>query len=280
VDNVKFSDKNVITTISSENNSSEIHSKYIIDGSGYGRVLPRLLDLDAPSSLPPRAAIFTHIIDNNRPNDVDGNRIQAIVIKKDLWAWVIPFSNGKTSVGIVGDIQNLTDKNKSNEANFKELLKLNKFLKSRIGESSFVFEPRMITAYSSSVKKFNGDRFVLTGNSTEFLDPIFSSGVTFALESGVKAANLVDRELQGKKVDWEKEYVTYIQQGVDVFRSYINDWYNGNLHTVFFSDNIDQNFKEQICSVLAGYVWDHNNPFVKKHKKIIKNLAKVIEITQ
>ena len=31
--------------------------------------------------------------------------------------------------------------------------------------------------------------------------------------------------------------------------------------------------KKQICSVLAGYVWDKSNPFVARHKQSVRNLA-------
>jgi flavin-dependent dehydrogenase len=95
---------------------------------------------------------------------------------------------------------------------------------------------------------------VLPGNSTEFLDPVFSSGVCFAAETGAVAGELVSRQLKGEKVDWEKDYVEYIQYDIDVFRTYVEQWYNGNLQTVFFTTQKSQGFKNQIFSVLAGYV--------------------------
>jgi hypothetical protein len=53
-------------------------------------------------------------------------------------------------------------------------------------------------------------------------------------------------------------------------------WYDGTLETIFFSNNPDPVVKSQICSVLAGYVWDQSNPFVRSHEKAIKGLAKLI----
>ena len=277
VNDVQFHADKVITSAVSKGQDLQIESKYVIDGSGYGRVLPRLLKLDAPSNLPARSAFFTHMSDKKRPNNIDGNRIQIVVLNQKLWAWIIPFSNGNTSVGFVGDLPD-TDPNQSLEENFLTLIQTEEYLNDRFNDANFIFEPKQITGYSSSVSKFYGDRFVLTGNSTEFLDPVFSSGVTFALESGSRAAYLVADELAGKDVNWEKEYVDYIQSGVDVFRSYVNGWYDGTLPTIFFSPNINQGLKERICSVLAGYVWDQSNPYVKKHESAIGVLAKVIRI--
>lgn len=274
---VKFSNDKVLTTVEKNGEFFEVESKYIIDGSGFGRVLPRLLDLDRPSQQPPRSAFFAHISDKNRPDNIDGNRIQIIVINQDLWAWVIPLSKGQASVGFVGELPEF-DPSKTDEENFHDLLLADDYTKDRFTQYDFKFAPKLIAGYSSTVSKFYGDRFVLTGNSTEFLDPVFSSGVTFAIESGSLAAKLVSDELSGNAVNWQKDYVDYIQEGVDVFRSYVNGWYDGTLPTVFFSPNINQGLKERICSVLAGYVWDKKNSYVKKHDSALKVLAKVISI--
>ena len=277
VENVEFINDKVLTTVSSKKGTNTFESKYIIDSSGYGRVLPRLLDLEKPSTLPSRSAFFTQIKDVNRPKGKDSNRIQVIVLKDGVWVWMIPLENGITSVGFVGDID-LTKDTLNNEKEFRDLIDSNVILKERFGGLEYVFEPKKMIGYSSAVKQFYGDKYVLTGNSTEFLDPIFSSGVTFALASGVLASKLIVRELKKESVDWESEYVDVIQTGVAVFRSYIDAWYDGTLQTVFFSEGINQEIKKMICSVLAGYVWDNSNYYVKKHKKAIKTLAKVIEL--
>jgi flavin-dependent dehydrogenase len=91
---------------------------------------------------------------------------------------------------------------------------------------------------------------------TEFLDPVFSSGVTLASVSSQLAAHLVVRSLSGEELDWEKEYTEKMMQGVDTFRTYVNAWYNGTLDIIFFADNQMPEFKRKICSVLAGYVWE------------------------
>jgi flavin-dependent dehydrogenase len=117
---------------------------------------------------------------------------------------------------------------------------------------------------------------VLTGNVTEFLDPIFSSGVTLATVSSQTAAKIVIRKLQGEDVDWEEEYMKPTMQGVNAFRSYVNAWYEGTLDTIFFADSQDPLVKSQICSVLAGYVWDLKNPYVKFHDTALHKLARII----
>src|SRR5690606_15687560 len=117
-------------------------------------------------------------------------------------------------------------------------------------------------------------------NVTEFLDPIFSSGVTLATVSSQTAAHLVIRTLQGGKVDWDKEYMEHMMQGVNTFRTYVNCWYDGTLDTIFFAKKQQPEIKNMICSVLAGYVWDLENPFVKDHHRHVKKLARTLELRQ
>jgi flavin-dependent dehydrogenase len=279
VTGIVFNDSNSITTIEdSEGNKSEIEAKFIIDGSGYGRVIPRLLNLDKPSNLPPRKAIFTHTVDKKRSLDDEPNRITIVVHKPGIWIWVIPFSSGVTSVGFVGDGDFFDPLTGDNEQVLRGLIAMQPYLAERLENVEFVFEPKVLQSWSTTTETFYGDGFVLTGNVTEFLDPIFSSGVTLATVSSQKAAHLVIRKLKGLDVDWEEEYTKVLQQGVDTFRSYVMAWYNGTLDTIFFAEKQNFEIKKMICSVLAGYVWDLENPFVKNHTVALRRLARTIEL--
>ncbi|MCX2678322.1 NAD(P)/FAD-dependent oxidoreductase [Galbibacter sp. EGI 63066] len=257
-----------------------IHAKYIIDSSGYGRVLPRLLDLDKPTSIPEHSSIFTHVEDVRRPEGEEGTLITFDVIDNDTWLWVIPFSNGITSIGYVGKTGFIDSYKGSPSERLAKMLQLSDHYHDRFKGLDYLFEPISIKNYSKSVKKLYGKGFVLTGNSAEFLDPVFSSGVTFATESALKAAKLITRALNNETVNWEVEYTQYIKEGVDVFASYVKEWYTGNLQTLFFHRPENPKIKKQICAVLAGYVWDKTNPFVTKHKRIIKTVAHFITLEE
>jgi len=267
------------TTIKDENGIPyQVEAKYIIDSSGYGRVLPRLLDLDKPSVLPNHSSIFTHVVDVNRPEGREGTLITFDVVETEVWLWVIPFSNGRTSIGYVGPTEFLESFEGSNAEKLTQMLQLSAYYYERFKGVEYLFEPVMIKNYSKSVKQLYGKGFVLTGNSAEFLDPVFSSGVTFATESALLGAKLIAKELNEQPVDWENEYSDYIREGVSVFSSYVKEWYSGNLQTLFFHQPENPEVKRQICSVLAGYVWDKTNPFVTKHNRLIRTVAHIIDL--
>ena len=123
-----------------------------------------------------------------------------------------------------------------------------------------------------------GPRHVLTGNCAGFLDPVFSSGVAFATESGLLAAKLLDRQLRGETIDWAARYEAPIKQGAAVFRTYVETWYSGELQEIFFASDLELSHKQKIVSVLAGYVWDQTNPYVTKHARAVPALAHAIRL--
>lgn len=278
---VQFEEKKSITTVKKQNGETyQINAKFLIDASGYGRVLPRLLNIDSPSKLNPHSAIFTHIDDVRRPEGREGTQISFDIIETKVWLWVIPFSNGKTSVGIVGptDYINELSTNQDTAEALQNAIKKSDFYVNRFGDLPFEFNPIWLKNYSAAVSKMFGDGYVLTGNSTEFLDPVFSSGVCFATESGLKAAKLAIKEINNEEVDWQKDYEDYMKEGINVFTTYVQEWYTGNLQELFFHQPENPDVKEKICAVLAGYVWNKENPFVRKHNSVIRNMAYLIRM--
>ena len=268
----------VTTVTDAQGNERQIEAKFIIDGSGYGRVIPRLFGLDKPSNLPPRKAVFVHINDVNRQMDDEPDRITVIVHKPDVWVWVIPFATGITSVGFVGEPGFFEKYFGTPEEIMRALIADEPYIADRMKGVEFLWEPRILQSWSATTEKFYGNGFVLTGNVTEFLDPVFSSGVTLATVSSQIAGKLVVRQLKGEKVDWEKEYTEVMMQGVNTFRSYVMGWYDTTLHTIFFANDQNPEIKKMICSVLAGYVWDTDNPYVKEHDTALRKLAKTIRL--
>jgi len=276
MDIVFSGEKQILTTEDRFGSRRQLSTRFIIDASGYGRVIPRLQKLDLPSSLESRNSLFTHLVDKNRPEGEIGERITVLDKGNGVWIWVIPFSNGNTSVGVVALPSFFDQQDGSLDDKLLAILEKDEWIMKRFGKLEFAMKAQYIQAYSIGVKQLYGEGYVLTGNSTEFLDPVFSSGVTFALESGHKAAQLTARMLKGETVDWQNDYTKYMMKGVEAFRTFVNSWYDDSLQTIFFTDQISPKIKKQICSVLAGYVWDTKNPYVRNHKKAIPTLAKFI----
>ncbi len=255
--------ENIITMKNLDGTTQTYKAKKVLDASGYGRVLPRLLGLTADSHLALRRATFARVDSDKRPEGEQSGYIVIDVIgDNDAWVWNIPFSDGTTSVGIVCTEEYFEKFNMSDEEFWKHIIYNSPNASKRYADSKFLDGVNSLSGYSSAVTKLFGKNFILTGNASEFLDPVFSSGVTLALESGAKAAELTARELRGEAVDYKVEYEEYMMMGIDVFRDYVNTWYDGTLQTILFSDKKNPEITKKIISILSGYVWDQNNSFV------------------
>jgi flavin-dependent dehydrogenase len=274
-------DESSITTVQTkEGREKQIEARFIVDASGFGRVIPRMFKLDKPAHLPARTSIFAHVQDVNRDSHDEPNRIIAVMYAPGVWTWIIPLSGGITSLGFVGSA-NFFDKHKGDlTQKFRNCIDGNNYLRKRFSDVPLAFEPRKLEAWSVTTDKFYGNGFVLTGNVTEFLDPIFSSGVMFAAVSSQLASQLVVRKLSGHNINWDEEYTNVLRRGVDTFRTFVVAWYDGTLERIFFSRDQDPVVKRQICSVLAGYVWDETNPFVRAHEKAVSRLARLIDVRE
>ena len=271
--------ENIVTAVDKEGKEKSYHARKVIDASGYGRVLPRLLNLESNSSLASRCAVFCRVKNDIRAKDgTDGYISVYIVGDNDAWIWNIPLSATETSVGIVCSEEYFQVFDGDKDAFWNHIVENNSHAKVRYAKASKINDVGRVGGYSSDVTKMFGDNFVLVGNATEFLDPIFSSGVTLALESGVKVSNLTIAEFEGKNVDWEVEYQEYMMIGIDVFREYVNAWYDGRLQTILFSDKLTADkIERKVVSVLSGYVWDETNMFVHSPKEALESIYQVLK---
>jgi flavin-dependent dehydrogenase len=253
----------------------EVRARFVVDASGYGRVLPRLLGLHEPSDMPRRAALFTHVTGDRRPPGADEGRIWICIHPAGAWLWIIPFSDGRTSVGAVSSPAFFDQFPADREACLRAIVRSEPAARDRLEGARFEWEPRVLDGYSVSVKRLYGKNFCLVGNATEFLDPVFSSGVTLALESAHAASSLIIRQMGGHAVDWQREYAEHMKRGIDVFRTFVTRWYEGALPEIFFASQEQSTVRSQMCSVLAGYVWDVTNPFVRDHERKTDQLARM-----
>lgn len=263
----------VSLAIVDEDGAEEIvQAAFVLDASGFGRVLARLLDLDRPSDFPTRAALFTHVCEAGGDDRFDRRKILISIHPeiRDIWYWLIPFRNGLASVGAVGPIELLDRQGASDEERLDGLVAAS----GPMAEILMHAEPRRpvgrINGYARSVTSLTGPGFALLGNAAEFLDPVFSSGVTIAMKSASLAAHALDRQLRGAPVDWRTDYETPLQVGIDTFRAYVEAWYDFSLQDIIFGNpGADGSVTRMITSVLAGYAWDTQNPFVREPRRYL-----------
>jgi flavin-dependent dehydrogenase len=241
-----------------------VSARFVLDASGFGRVLPRLLGLETPTRMPTRAALFSHVRDALPAGSTDRDKICIAVHpeRRDVWYWMIPLAGGRTSIGCVAEAAFLDVPEDEREAKLRELMRAEPTIGRLIGDAPFLMPVRHIGGYAANVERLHGDGYALLGNAGEFLDPVFSSGVTIALRSAHLAAHTLLRQLDGERVDWMADYDVPLRKGIDTFRAFVERWYTGDLQDIVFYANQTPTIRRMISAVLAGYAWDETNPYV------------------
>ncbi|MFJ3370726.1 NAD(P)/FAD-dependent oxidoreductase [Pseudomonas sp. NPDC086251] len=254
-----------------------VEADFVLDASGYGRVLPRLLDLEAPSNFPVRQAVFTHVEDHIDSPTFEREKILITThpIHRDIWFWTIPFSNGRCSVGVVAAAEHFEGRMENLDECLRGFIAETPSLAGVLENAVWDTPARTIGGYSANVKSLHGPGFALLGNAAEFLDPVFSSGVTIAMRSASMAAGVLHRQLQGESVDWQTEFAGPLKRGVDTFRCYVEGWYAGTFQDVIYHPDSSPDIRRMICSILAGYAWDERNPFVAEPKRRLRMLSEL-----
>lgn len=270
-----------VTVKSAENEQYVIEAGFILDASGFGRVLPRLLQLDKPSEFPVRGALFTHVEDHISPAAFDRNKIRVGVHPEncEVWYWLIPFSGGRSSLGVVAERDFLARYQGTEIDRLRALIEEDPWLRSALAQARWDTPVRQLVGYAANVKSLWGRCFALLGNAGEFLDPIFSSGVTIAFKSASLAAALVPRQIVGKDVDWHREFALPLQQGVNTFRAFVESWYRGGFQRIVFYPRQPVDIRRMIAAVLAGYAWDRSNPYVRETRRRLLALEELCYVS-
>lgn len=237
--------------------------RFVLDASGFGRTLARLLELEKPSDFPVRAARFCHVKDGIIAGAFDRQKIRIGInpVHRDVWSWLIPFPDGNSSLGIVAPRDHLARYTGTDEENYWAMIADEPRLRALLADAHTVRPVGEIVGYAANVKTLHGPGFALLGNAAEFLDPVFSSGVTIALHSAKLAAAVLDRQFRGETVNWEQDFAEPLMFGIETFRTFVSGWYDGTLQDVIFYPNKTPAIHRMICSVLAGYAWDPDNPY-------------------
>ena len=239
-------------------------------------VLPRLLNSVSKPKLS-KVSLFRHFKGDSRNLEESENMLISInPNNKKIWYWGIPLKDGNISVGVVTDEKTLSSYNGSTSEQFDKLISEEPNLFKRLHIASPMRETAKIQAYEAKVEKIYGDKFLLIGNAGGFIDPIFSSGITVALKSAVSGSKEIIKLLKGQKPDW-KAYCDEINVGNKTFKAYVDSWYEGTLQNIILMTGKDPDIQKKINSILAGYVWDQKNTFVKEPKRKLKQVSSLIE---
>lgn len=234
----------------------EVRVAAVVDASGRVGLLARKFGLRVDEPRLANIAVFSHYsgvprADGRRAGDI------RVIARADLgWFWLIPISGELMSVGVVLP-----------RADFDALPRMepDELLDHTIRDTPAVaalmraakreWPVRVEKDFSFGSRVYAGDRWLLVGDAGSFLDPVFSTGVAIALESGVEAGRALDRALSSGDLS-ERAFATFNRrqrQRYLSFRRFVLAFYTRGFREVFFAAAPPKRIFRALITSLAGY---------------------------
>jgi 1H-pyrrole-2-carbonyl-[peptidyl-carrier protein] chlorinase len=194
----------------------------------------------------------------------------------NTWVWQIPITETVTSIGVVTQKKNFASSKESREQFFWECIKSRPELYEGLrAQGSQQIKPfKEEGDYSYAMKQITGDRIVLVGDAARFVDPIFSTGVSIALNCSRFAHKDILKALETGNYSREafKTYEDTLKLGTRNWYNFITVYYRLNvLFTAFVQD---PRYRLDVLKLLQGDVYDDAEPEVLTR---MRNIVRQVE---
>ncbi|HTK28635.1 MAG TPA: FAD-dependent oxidoreductase [Vicinamibacterales bacterium] len=256
---VAFDAGGVTATVQSTADGSAprtIRAAAIVDASGRAGLLSRKFNLRVDEARLANLAVFAHYSGVPRAAGRRAGDIR-IVARDDLgWFWMIPISDELMSVGVVfpraaaGRFREVEP-----AALLERAIAETPAVRNLLSSATRVWPVRVEKDFSFASRAYAGDRWLLAGDAGSFLDPVFSTGVAVALESGVEAAQAVEAGLAAGDQSRARcrRYARRQRQRYRAFRRFVLGFYTPEFRDLFFSENPPRRMFASLVTVFAGY---------------------------
>jgi len=166
----------------------EIRVKMVVDASGRQTLLGNQLKIKAKDPVFDQYAFHTWFDGYERGSvgrtDQLGDYIFVHFLPiSNSWVWQIPITETVTSIGVVTQKKNFPKEREAREAFFWECVASRPELHDALRKAKQIRPFKEEGDYSYAMKQIAGDRWVMVGDAARFVDPIFSTGVSIALNS-------------------------------------------------------------------------------------------------
>lgn len=233
-----------------------VRAEALIDGSGRASLLSRKLGLRIDEPRLANVAVFSHYANVPRQPGQRSGDIR-IVARDDLgWFWLIPISDELMSVGVVLPRDAARPfLQLGPEAWLDRTISETPAVARLLADAHRVWPVRVEKDFSFGSRSYADRRWLLAGDAGSFLDPVFSTGVAIALESGLEAGQAVDACLRAG--DWSgqrlRRYNRRQRQRYFAFRRFVLGFYTPEFRDLFFAQDPPQRVFRSVVSVFAGY---------------------------
>src|SRR5262249_20060830 len=178
----------------------------------------------------------------------------------DGWCWLIPFKDGTMSVGVVCHPDYIKSRNVPLDQFLLDTLRQSPPIAKRMERARPLTPTYAAANFSYRRDGMTGEGYLMVGDAFAFIDPVFSSGVHLALNSGIVGAGVVDAFLRGAP-DYaarQKSFERRVRRGIDTFSWFIHRFNQPAFEALFVSSRRPPKIERAVLSLLAGDVFEQS----------------------
>jgi FADH2 O2-dependent halogenase len=252
-------------------------AKYVVDASGRRGLIGKQLGLHEKDKQFDQMAIYSWFKNVDAPSEETAEYIHVHFLPIERgWVWQIPIYEDITSVGVVVEKSVFKEAGKDYESFFNDVVQLSNNTKHILKDAERIRDFYIEADYSYRMKRFTGDGWLMIGDAARFVDPIFSSGVSVAVNSAKFAFDALDVALKGGDEKAAiQAYDDKVSKGVQIWYEWITIYYR--LQALFTRLGQDPENKKQMQQLLQGDVYDRDAVDVLDK---MKALVKAVEETE
>ena len=232
-----------------------VRVRALVDATGRTGLVAKKYNLRSDEPRLANIAIFAHYtgvprLAGDRPDDI------RLVARADSgWFWLIPITSELMSVGVVLPKPLFMQLPAgTNEERLERAIADTPVIADLMRNARREWPVRVEKDFSYSASTYAGDRWLLAGDAGSFLDPVFSTGVSIAMESGIEAAAELDRALARNDFSARRfaAFSRRQRRRYRTFRRFVVGFYSPQFRDLFFDPNPPRRMFRAIVTILAG----------------------------
>ncbi|MGO8973904.1 MAG: NAD(P)/FAD-dependent oxidoreductase [Steroidobacteraceae bacterium] len=231
-------------------------ARYLIDASGRDTFLGNRLHSKRRNTKHNSAAIYAHFTGARRHTGQREGNISLFWFEHG-WFWFIPLADGTTSVGAVVWPHCMKARNTPVREFFLGLIALCPPLAESLAAASLAGEVHATGNYSYACERTCGGNYFLIGDAYAFIDPVFSSGVMFAMQNAVAAAEAIETccRKPARAAAARRKFDRVMRHGPRQYSWFIYRMTNPTMREMFLGPRNILRMQEALLSLLAGDIY-------------------------
>jgi 1H-pyrrole-2-carbonyl-[peptidyl-carrier protein] chlorinase len=253
----------------------ETSVRVVLDASGRNTMLGNQLKLKISDPVFNQFAVHTWFDGFDRGSSERAGYIFIHFLPvTNTWVWQIPINGAVTSFGVVTQKDNFAKSRASREQFFWDCIATRPDLHEKLRQARQVRPWKEEGDYSYAMKQICGDGYALIGDAARFVDPIFSSGVSIALNSARLVSIDVLRGLERGGPFSRDRFTNFeatIRRGTHNWYKFISVYYRLNILFTYFVAN--PKYRIDVIKLLQGDLYDEDEPPVlEEMRRMVKGV--------